>query len=191
MIEVSYRQAVEQAKQVQAKILRSIPDGLIVEEDNIPIVIGRGSKKDCLGVLARLYKFSDRINATFSKHITCGKGCHYCCSLKKIQIFELEVLFIQKYAKKKPRDILLVQRDFEHQACPFLVEGCCEIYSHRPYACRKHFSMVSARWCQPETGESFKFPMLVFDGIERGLFTLSRIAGKERILDIRQVFEAE
>ncbi len=189
MYEVMYPQAFEQAQQIQQKILGSLPKELIAEEDALPFVIRQYKKKDSLKALRALYEFSNRINEMFLMFLACGKGCSACCSLKQIQIFELEALYIEKVTGKKRRNSPLLSSDIENQACPFLTDGCCNIYNHRPYACRKHFSMVSSMWCQHDVPDSFEFPMIVFDGIERGLFALAHRSGKSRILDIRQVFE--
>ena len=40
--------------------------------------------------------------------------------------------------------------------CPFLVEGECSVYEHRPFACRKHHSLdIGALFCRLDLPPEF------------------------------------
>ena len=42
--------------------------------------------------------------------------------------------------------------------CPFLDNGSCSIYQHRPLACRSHFSIRNPEQCHPQSPDFFKHP---------------------------------
>jgi Fe-S-cluster containining protein len=58
--------------------------------------------------------------------------------------------------------VLAIAKQYFHlrMPCPFLVDGSCSIYEHRPVACREYNVTSPAVWCSdPYTHEVVKVPM--------------------------------
>lgn len=47
------------------------------------------------------------------------------------------------------RDDLLLDYQMLRQDCPLLENQHCQVYDHRPLACRMHFSLSAPHWCDP------------------------------------------
>lgn len=94
----------------------------------------------------------------------CQAGCAHCCHLR-VEATEPEVFHIAQYLRAQPAEALAdalsaLQRHVAtaalnptnpaRQACSFLVDDRCSIYSHRPAACRKAHSL-SAQHCAEQS----------------------------------------
>ena len=93
-----------------------------------------------------------------SVHLDCGRKCFWCCYLR-VDATAHEILAIASHIEKKftPRELeRLIKRLAEHAervrpltysqhmstniVCPLLIDGCCSVYSLRPFGCRRHHS---------------------------------------------------
>lgn len=90
--------------------------------------------------------------------ISCRKGCFYCCE-QNVDITEEEALLLVKIAKERGLELnkRLLKKQFkysvdnwhkqEHKQCVFLSKGECQVYEHRPTACRKHIVFTDPKLC--------------------------------------------
>lgn len=83
------------------------------------------------------------------KDAVCKKGCSWCCRVP-VDVSALEVQYISEKTGIKPNGLEKGKdwsRDPDKTKCPFLKDGCCSIYEHRPYNCRIFATMDSADFC--------------------------------------------
>lgn len=137
-----------------------------------------GSSRSLLAVLPLIYQAAAQNNAAF----VCYKGCADCCT-QSVTLSALEGEFLlqglvegsvslpptgcsgkrpelttnqyvgQFFAGGEPADDTF----WAEAICPFLEQGCCTIYLHRPFMCR---SFVSQSLCR-ETGYAEVPPQLL------------------------------
>lgn len=89
----------------------------------------------------------------------CRAGCSYCCWMR-IDVLAHEVLLIARHARQhaSPEELSALQERAEAQRalaavlsfeenqrqqrpCVLLKDGCCSVYTARPSACRRYFSL--------------------------------------------------
>lgn len=82
--------------------------------------------------------------AKSGKTLACQKGCAWCCSLKDIPVYPIELNGIYWYAiemlQSKARETVtarLRQSVDPNAPCPLLLDSACSIYPLRPAACRQ------------------------------------------------------
>lgn len=121
----------------------------------------------------------------------CKKGCSACCYIP-VAIPSSEAKIIAS-AINKPLSVPAHHRSLSihhlinipdakdqiearnHRAhngtpCPFLIEGSCSIYEHRPIACRQQMSMdVDDLLCRLVKGQIIHVPYLNMQNVERAL----------------------
>lgn len=187
MISNGYEADRVQAQSVANKILTCFPADIIRQEEVLPLTISKHNG-NAYSKLTRLYAFIDKIFGHFSELTSCHKGCSNCCSLTELAVMEIEILYIEKLAKKKRRVRPRPQNEIAGKPCPFLIEDACSIYPYRPYVCRKHVSFAPTHWCRPETRDTAEFPLLQFDKIEEAFSVIMVETGKTKVRDIREVF---
>jgi Fe-S-cluster containining protein len=68
------------------------------------------------------------------------------------------------------------------QLCRFSQDNLCRLYPYRPFACRMHFSLSPAYWCNPR---HFQFPHAVIINLEPGNSVYDALGRIERRLQIR------
>lgn len=108
-----------------------------------------------------IYSFFDAFSEQAKSHITCTKGCSFCCH-DKIFLTKTESLPILEYIKEhniKPDRILakkqqrakdFFQLKWKDRKCPFLdKDQNCSIYPVRPIICRSHNSIEDPIKCKP------------------------------------------
>lgn len=96
----------------------------------------------------RFYQLADEMKAMLEPFVVCGPGCSYCCHMPTM-IYQHEADAMAAAAKCTARRLkyrlmpvaLSAARVFRGHPCPFLVEGHCSIYDHRPLICRLHNSL--------------------------------------------------
>lgn len=104
--------------------------------------------------LMPIYDAFEAAATDFKKDAACEKGCAFCCSdAGSIHITTLEGLVISEQIESlpRPRRVALkkgLKADMRRReqekpsACPFLLKNrSCMIYSVRPFACRRIYSL--------------------------------------------------
>ncbi len=112
--------------------------------------------------------------------LACGRGCSYCC-YARVSVCIPEVLLIvawvrQHFTPGEQADLLDRLRHTEEETtgitdphhwpflpCPFLVEGACSVYGHRPFVCRRANS-VSKEQCRVAYTEGDGQKGLLYNG---------------------------
>jgi Fe-S-cluster containining protein len=91
-----------------------------------------------------LHKIGDEIVRAAKGFTACDKGCSHCCH-QPVMMSLSEARYIGAMTGKTvttPAEFTLEPaKQYSGVACPFLVQGQCSIYEHRPYTCRLHFSL--------------------------------------------------
>jgi Fe-S-cluster containining protein len=96
-----------------------------------------------------------------AKDIRCGRGCAHCCRINvTITIQEAHLLLAWAEHLGIEVDWARVERQAQHpgtgwaelappdRTCVFLSKaGDCQVYEHRPMACRKHFALSDPANC--------------------------------------------
>lgn len=95
---------------------------------------------------------------------SCKKACSFCCYISARISKEEATLLAHQYESiiESKSDILSIQSKcsteedygalpYKQRACIFLAEdGNCNVYEHRPIACRKHYAKSSPELCSTE-----------------------------------------
>ena len=93
----------------------------------------------------RFIELANTFNSAISEGIACRSGCNACCSLITY-IYEYEAEAMSKasgrpFAKvplRRKEDVFANAQQYFRQPCPFLQDGKCSVYAHRPMICRLH-----------------------------------------------------
>lgn len=103
-------------------------------------------------------RLADRINQAVMPFAACHKGCDYCCSSMVTAIYRFEAIKLSEVTGRKmtevpyqPRELVIAEHNQRSvHPCPFLAEGTCSVYEHRPLVCRLHHSLSPrAEDCRP------------------------------------------
>lgn len=144
--------------------------------------------------IREVHKTADLIFSEAAKFAVCSKGCSHCC-YQAIPIAIYEARYIGEHINKPPIELKQrISRDvmsFSDQTpCPFLLEGECSIYEHRPLTCRTHVTFDKDNyWCLYENwdkpGAAIPKPV-----IKPLYFAYHQLAGKHQPImgDIRDFF---
>jgi uncharacterized protein len=138
--------AARQGTASREAIIREIPD--FIARIN-KIVQGREPIRDRI---ARLHRLADRVSRAVAPYSPCKSGCSSCC-YQAVVLPPQEAQYIGSHIKRKakqPKRWITTPQQVEHHAkqfntstpCPFLKDGNCSIYEHRPLACRTHINMT-------------------------------------------------
>jgi Fe-S-cluster containining protein len=189
MSEEQLEVAQENARNNYQLIVSRIPPRLAQREENLfeKFLKHRGS---ALTQLQALYEFMDEVNGFVSQFTPCKKGCSSCCYYS-VSISGLEILYIETKTKVKRLKRPLPKSNFHGLPCPFLQNGGCSIYEHRPFFCRRHTTLCrTPTWCHPDICNSEKFPLLGFSEIDKSYAQIIQKSGLDERADtdIRQVF---
>lgn len=111
-----------------------------------------------------LHEAADILNSAAAPHAACKRNCSHCCHIP-VALAQIEADVIGKSIGRKPRQLArtLPTRETSGyaQPCPFLKEGACSIYAHRPLACRLHISLAPHdELCRLLPGVSVPVPLL-------------------------------
>lgn len=103
----------------------------------------RGMKK--VEVVRRLRRMAEEFSQVGKRFSACSGNCTHCCHIP-VGLYETEARVIGKAIGREPEraqhDPLLSERPYGYdRACPFLKEGRCSIYEHRPLACRLQLNL--------------------------------------------------
>lgn len=130
----------------------------------------RGDKATAYKGLARL---ADRVTRAAAPHVACTKGCSHCCHISVV-ITEFEARQIGKACGIRPERVRKSGKQDELVAkyfgvpCPFLADGLCSIYAHRPLSCRTHVNLAATSFfCDTQIRPEWSFvPSLNLSGFQ-------------------------
>ena len=106
----------------------------------------------------RLKEVLDTANQIFDhagKFAACARGCGHCCHVS-VPITQFEARFMGENLGIRPVEL---KQSIKHELteygsqtpCPFLQQGECSIYEHRPLTCRMHMNFDRDNyWCLHE-----------------------------------------
>jgi len=105
--------------------------------------------------LKEVLNTADKIFDHAGKFAACARGCGHCCHVS-VPITYFEARFMGENLGLTP--VMLkhsIRHDLSeygsHTPCPFLSDGECSIYEHRPLTCRMHMNFdVDNYWCLHE-----------------------------------------
>ncbi|MBN2036648.1 MAG: YkgJ family cysteine cluster protein [Chitinispirillaceae bacterium] len=141
------------------------------------------------GVLARyqeLVRWCDAFWAEavkrFPKEIACREGCCSCCNLSSVNY--LEAIVIARFYRRIPLQVRSSYKQtvkvMAEDACPFLCNGKCRVYSVRPIICRTHGLLLGA---VSSRGTVLSSCAMNFTGVDH------RIKDRLPVLDIEKTTE--
>ena len=137
--------------------------------------------------LEKLYTFMDELYSFVAQFTPCKKGCSLCC-YNEVSVSLLEAQYIEKHTGIK-QNINLAIKDFPGIPCPFLTDGACSIYEHRPFVCRRHVALFdNPKWCQYDLPVQYVFPHIRFSPVEESYAFIIVSSGITSTCDIRQAF---
>lgn len=110
-------------------------------------VIG-SSNGPTAGKYRRFVILAERVSQAVKPHSACRRDCSHCCHIA-VAVSEFEARQIGKAIGRQ----VTITDDLEGSGagvvdkykgvpCPFLIDGACSIYFHRPVACRVHFNLA-------------------------------------------------
>ena len=123
----------------------------------------------------------------------CRRGCAHCCHIR-VEMTELEAERLGAAVGRTPnrRQLYMLVEDDAYgyeTPCPFLAEGECSIYEHRPFACRKHHSLdVDALFCRLDMPAEFASSVPRIQPYPALLVWGSAITASMGVADIRDWF---
>jgi len=177
----------EFARDTCKRLVEGLPVKLIKQESSIADRLAQ-AKLSPLRKLETIYELLGEIGTYVAPSTPCRKGCSSCCHFA-VTVSAVEVQYIEAHTKHKRFKRVLPAEDYHGQACPFLKNNSCSIYSARPFVCRRHHSLAPPpEWCAPENAFAGEFPQLKSSELEKA-FDALRISSP--VLDIRQVFGAK
>lgn len=111
-----------------------------------------------------VHRAADAWARPVAKMAPCAKGCSHCCHIPVLALrseAQLLARASQRRMENPPAEARAAVRDLiekEEMAeakrtarlggqahigtpCPFLVDGSCSVYEHRPFVCRTHFTL--------------------------------------------------
>jgi Fe-S-cluster containining protein len=142
---------------------------------------------DDIEALREIYATVDELFKFVDQFTPCGRGCSLCCHYR-VEISAIEAALIQQETGRKMRKRQREPRRVEGTPCPFLTEGACTIYEHRPLACRKFVSLArSPKWCAHDSTTALQRPE--FTEVGRAIGELMVRTGKVARKDIRCFFD--
>jgi Fe-S-cluster containining protein len=177
-------------KQRSEAFVQAVPRQLIDQETAIPHRLKNLNASPKVK-LRQVYKLIDDIAEHRAPFVACKTACSDCCHIN-VSITALEA---QQLAEVSGRTARSLNRSFLHdkdkfagQACPFLVDNLCSVYSARPYACREHVSYLpTASACIPDICNKVSVPMLTFSGLRDAYLGIGKDSDRV-IADIRDFF---
>lgn len=137
-----------------------------------------------------LQKAAQALSDAYGPHAACKKGCTHCCFIP-VKITQAEALHIGRMVGVKPSKAGQLPPELPIQGyespCPFLREGACSIYDHRPWVCRSHMNLDQDELlCQLLPGMSVPVPYLDTRPLLMASFAI--IGPNQPFADIRQWF---
>lgn len=135
-----------------------------------------------------LRRAADKFSAAVAPHAACRKGCAHCCHIS-LKMTQAEATEIGKAIGVVPAHDAAdrPERAVDNEPCPFLIDGACSIYDHRPVVCRSHFNMdADDLLCQLVPGATVPVPFMDNRPIMLGVWLVG--GESPRIADVRDWF---
>ncbi|WP_018973149.1 YkgJ family cysteine cluster protein [Rudaea cellulosilytica] len=172
------------------RLLNELSPDIVAREDGLAEEIA-GLSGSAASRLRALYAALAQISDAVAPFVACHAGCTSCCHYN-VSVFPLEAQFIEAWTGHRRLARTKPAGDFRGQACPFLKQGRCSIYAHRPVACRQHFALTAtAHWCAPERCSQETFPLVQFSSAADAFVDIIQQDGRNTPLDMRQWFGSE
>lgn len=136
-----------------------------------------------------LHHAADAVLAAYGPHAACKAGCSHCCHIPvAVSASEARILGRAIGRKPVPRESHQeVRVEGYNSPCPFLRDGECSVYKHRPTVCRTHLNLdIDDLLCRLIPGQTVPVPYL--DTLP---FTTASVAidpSRDAWADIRQWF---
>lgn len=182
MMKINEEEIKKIQEQNREKVSRFLPKSLEQRETKLFDKFLK-HKGNSFTKLKALYSFMDELYASIGRFLPCKKGCTFCCYYK-VDISELEVQYIEKFANIK-RSI----KKLYGIPCNLLQNGICSIYPYRPFHCRKCISLYhSSEFCHPDLALEYNGIILIFSEIEKSYRLIVGQSSLSTLYDIREVF---
>lgn len=144
---------------------------------------------------ARLWKIADELSAARAGHEACRKHCNHCCHIP-VPLTRSEARLIGSRIGRSPAQISATQelpsvQPGYHNPCPFLTQGACSIYSHRPLVCRNHSNLDRDDLLCRLTDAPVSVPYFRCESITDLELHIAAEAGEVEVADIRHWFPAQ
>ena len=171
------------ARYVQASIGSVDPVFKEKAQQQLRVAMGAGTASQRVMWIRRA---ADTLAGGYGPVSACKPGCAHCCHIP-VKISQAEAQVLGKAIRRKPvgpRQHGPAPAD--HEACSFLQDGRCSIYTERPAVCRYHLNMdIDDLLCRPVPGGEVPVPYLDVRPL-----VIARVATGGRIdyADIRQWF---
>ena len=142
--------------------------------------------------LIRIRHIAGQQSAIFSSKSACASGCSHCCHID-VTVPRSEALLIGKMTGKRVSEPSVTfpidqphAKSFIGSPCPFLADGRCAIYAHRPLLCRTLVNLDrSPKLCELVPNVTIPVPYLNTTAL-RAAFTI--VTQSEDFADIREWF---
>ncbi len=142
--------------------------------------------------LIRIRHIAGQQSAIFSSKSACASGCSHCCHID-VTVPRSEALLIGKMTGKRVSEPSVTfpidqspAKSFVGSPCPFLADGSCSIYAHRPLLCRTLVNLdTSPKLCELVPNATVPVPYLNTTAL-RAAFTI--VTQNDDFADIREWF---
>lgn len=116
--------------------------------------------------LRQLFALIDEWMSYNGENVACHRGCSNCCHMA-VAILEPEAQLMAQNIGRPMTTPDVYERNFSEvpygpsHPCPFLQNGECSIYEHRPFNCRTHYSLdIDAMLCELGENECYHAPLM-------------------------------
>lgn len=120
-----------------------------------------------------LHRAADTLATAYSGVSACRAGCNHCCFIP-VKVSATEARVLGRAVGRLPAPVEThrpVHPEGYESPCPFLQDGSCTAYEHRPAVCRTHINLdVDDLLCRLVPGQSVPVPYL-----DTRLFALASI----------------
>lgn len=120
-----------------------------------------------------LHRAADTLASAYSGVSACRAGCNHCCFIP-VKVSATEARVLGRAVGRLPAPVEThrpVHPEGYESPCPFLQDGSCTAYEHRPAVCRTHINLdVDDLLCRLVPGQAVPVPYL-----DTRLFALASI----------------
>lgn len=136
-----------------------------------------------------LHRAADAVVAAYGPHAACTRGCSHCCHIP-VAMSAAEARVLGKAIGRAPvpsAHHTPIRVEGYSSPCPFLHDGACSVYAHRPTVCRTHLNLdVDDLLCRLIPGQAVPVPYL--DTRAFAVASLEIEPSRDAWADIRQWF---